>query len=273
MSDPKTIEIDTTRLQARMQELSDALIGQGQAGDAATIFEDEGRRFVQQVIRLTPPRNKKQGEDAIRRDLMKIFTPVTDELLNTVGSQHGLSAVDVWITAADGRRINLDWKKIDPTGSGMAGFHHKNQNARGRTSDLKKDAGDKWFAPYVVSFEDFATYRDRILARVGRRKAAWAKSFIGLGGSVATWIRRHVGESKGQFIWQKDPHKPSITMVNFSRGIRDDEHFIRGTLRVRTEAIQRRIKLVLSGYAKDMARGMKIQRQAHKSPETFQEAA
>lgn len=273
MSELFTLEIDGSKLMGRVQELHDALIGQGQAGDAATIFEDEARRFVQGVIRLTPPRNQKQGEAAISRDLMKVFTPVTEDLLNTIGSEHGLSAIDVWMTTAGGEKKELDWRKIDPTGAGMADFHRRNRNSRGKTYNLKKQRGDKWYAPYVVTFEDYAAYRDKMFARVGRRKAAWAKSFAGLGGKVAGWISRHLSGAKGEFVWRNDPNKPSITMINRSPGIQGDEHIIRSALRVRTEAIQRRIKLVLSGYSKDVSQGMKISRKAYKTSESLQEAA
>ena len=51
------------------------------------------------------------------------------------------------------------------------------------------------------------------------------------------------------------------------------QHFVRGAVRVRHEAIGRRIRLVISGYSKDVAQGLKIQRKAHKTPESFQEAA
>lgn len=266
--------LDYTKLNSRIEELSDALRGQGQPGDIATLFEDESRLFLKQVIRLTPPKSKAQGEAAIARDLMKIFTPVNEEMLNIIGSEHGLSAIDVWLTTAGGEGKELDWRKIDPSGEGMKDFHNRNRDSRGRTYNLKRQKGDKWYAPYVVSFEDFAAYKAKMIARVGRRKAAWGKSFNALGGKLTNWIARHLAGAKGEY---HNTHgnfgSVSIVMINRSVGISQDLHFVRGALRIRESAIKRRIKLVLSGYSKDVARGIKLQRRVYPTPESFQEAA
>lgn len=264
---------DTTKLNSRIEELHDALIGSGQGGDAATIFEDESRRFLQQVIRLTPPKSKAQGEAAIARDLIKVFTPVNEEMLNMIGSEHGLSAVDVWISSAGDERKELDWRKIDPNGEGMADFHNRNRDRRGRTYNLKKQRSDKWYAPYVVSFEDFAKYKAKIYSYVGRRKAAWGKSFIGLGGKLPSWIDRHTPRAKGEFHNARDLERPSITMINRAPGITDDLRIVQSALRVRYEAIGKRLRLVISGYSKDVAQGIKIQRKVRASSDSMQEAA
>lgn len=265
--------IDTTRLNDRIAELHDAFIGQGQAGAAATIFADESRLFLKQIIRLTPPKTQKQGEAAIQGDLLKLFTPINEDMLNTIGSEHGLSAIDAWITTSGGERKELDWRKIDPTGEGMAAFHNANRNARGRTYNRKQQRGDKWYSPYVVAFQDFAAYREKIFARVGRRKAAWAKSFVGLGGKVSRWFDPDKKGLKGEFHNSVDPTHPRIVMINRAPGISQDLHFVRGAMRVRYQAIGKRMRLVLSGYSQDVARGIKLQRRVRATPESFQEAA
>lgn len=271
MSDLVTIDLDTSKLNSRIEELHDALAGQG--GDVSTIFEDESRRFLQQVIRLTPPKTKAQGEAAIARDLIRIFTPVNEDMLNIIGSEHGLSAIDVWINTAGGERKELDWRKIDPTGDGMAEFHNRNRDSRGRAYNLKRQRGDKWYAPYVVSFEDFAKYRDKMFARVGRRKSGWAKSLAALGGKSASWITRHLGTAPGEYHNAYNLDKPSIVMINRAPGIAQDVHVVNSALRIRQQAISKRIRLVLSGYSKDVARGIKIQRHERKSSDSMQEAS
>jgi hypothetical protein len=268
----EVLTIDTTRLNARIFELRDAFEGQG--ADVSTIFEDESRLFLKQVIRLTPPKTRQQGEAAVARDLMKIFTPVNEEMLNLIGSEHGVSNIDAWIASADGTPKHLNWRKIDPTGDGMAAFHNRNRDSRGRTYSLKrqKEQGT-WYAPYVVSFEDMARYRDKIKSHVGRRKAAWAKSFTALGGKVSSWFDPDKKGLRGEFHNSTNPQHPSITMINRAPGIGQDLHFIRGAVRVRQQAIMRRIRLVVSGYSKDVAQGIRIQRKAHKTPESLLEAA
>jgi hypothetical protein len=124
-----------------------------------------------------------------------------------------------------------------------------------------------------VGYENFTAYAKRIKSHVGRRKAAWAKSFTALGGTVSRWIGRHVGGAKGEFHFNQDPLHPSIVMINRAPGIGQDLHFVQGALRIRYEAIGRRLRLIISGYSKDVAHGLKIQRHAHKTPGSFTEAA
>jgi hypothetical protein len=266
-----TAELDTTKLNERIFELRDAIAGQG--GDVSTIFEDESRLFLKQVIRLTPPKTRQQGEAAVTRDIGKLFTGVNEEMLNLIGSEHGVTNIDAWITSATGSHIELDWRRIDPTGDGMAEFHNRNRDSRGRAYNLKRQKSLKWYSPYVVSFGDLAKYREKIKSHVGRRKAAWAKSFTALGGKVTNWIGRHMNGAKGEFHHSTNPEHPSITMINRAPGIGQDLHFVRGAMRVRQEVIRRRIKLIVSGYSSDVANGMKIRRKAHKTAESFQEAA
>lgn len=267
-----TADFDFSRLNSRIEELHDALIGQG--GDASTIFQDEARLFAKQAIRLTPPKTREQGEAAVDRDLVKIFEPVNADWLDDMIIEHGANNIDTWITTAGGEKKHIQWTYADNTGGPMANFHHQHQDSRGRTNSVKQNRGpDTWYAPYVVGYDNFTTYSKKIKSHVGRRKAAWAKSFIGLGGTVAQWIKRHVAGAKGEFQINSDPLHPAIVMINRAPGIGQDMHFIQGAMRIRYEAIGRRIKLVVSGYSRDIAHGMKVQRQAHKSPESFSEAA
>src|ERR1022692_3862419 len=94
-----TITIDDSRGQAMLNDLHDALIGRGQMGDAAVVLEDEFRLLLKQIITLTPPPGlgqaaRAQGEDAIQRDLAKLFTPINGEMLNDIGSLFGVSGID-----------------------------------------------------------------------------------------------------------------------------------------------------------------------------------
>lgn len=272
MDSPVTVDLDYSRLNGRIEELHDALARQG--GDVSTIYEDEARLFLRQVIRLTPPKTKQQGEAAIDRDLMKIFEPLNSDFVDDLIIEHGAHDIDTWLTVASGEKKRIKFTYADNTGGPMANFHHRNQDNRGRTYNLKRQKDPNvWYAPYVVSYDNFKKYADRVKSHVGRKKAAWGKSFIELGGKLPSWISRHLSGAKGEFHNSRNPEKPSITMTSRAPGVSQDAHFIRGALRVRYESIGRRIKLVLSGYSKDVASGLRIKRRAQKLPEGFTEAA
>ena len=117
-----TVSIQSERWNQQVGALHDALIGSGQMGDAARMIYNEVRSCMRRLIAITPPRSKKQGEEAVERDLNKIFTPVNEEFLSMVGSQFGVSGIDTWITGQDDKKPHLQWDKLDPPCSLMASF-------------------------------------------------------------------------------------------------------------------------------------------------------
>jgi hypothetical protein len=257
-----TVTMQSDVLNNKLGQLHDALIGRGQPGDAARLIENESLICAKRIIAFTPPKTKKQGQDAVGRDLMKIFTPVSADMLNDVGSQFGVSGIDQWVTGANDKHTHLVWNRIDPTGAGMKAFHEANRNSRGRTRNLKKKGGTAWFAPYVVSFEDFQDYADKIKSHVGRRKAAWAKWIVDRGGSVASWILDHVQGAKGDFHnGLSVQNHPSVTLVSRAAGVGDDERIVRDAMRITANNISKKSKYILQGYAYDWKTGQVIRPQ------------
>ncbi len=261
-----TLAIDTRGLTRRMEEFHDALIGRGQMGDAATIVEDEARLALKQIITLTPPKGlgqdaRKVGEGAVARDLRKLFTPIGDELLNAVGSKHGVANIDAWFTTANGTKEHIQWDRIDPTGAGMRDWHNRNRDSRGRAYKRVRDKEGVWYSPYVVSKDDFKAYWLRVKSHVGRRKAAWGVSFKDLGGRLQGWVEAHVAGARGRVKKNLTGTRPFVTVGNSSPGIAGDAHIVSSAMRIRSQAIGRRIKLVLSGYSKDMKARIAIAKQ------------
>ncbi len=254
MAEPFTVSVDLSRLNAQIAAIQSAT-----GKDTATIIKDQARLFVKQVIELTPPPGlnaaaKQQGEKAIERDLMKIFTPINEDFLTAVGSQFGVSGIDHWLTLDGNKKQEIKWDRIDPTGAGMPGFHHANQDRRGRTRNLKRDGrqGSKWYSPYVVTFQDFAAYLEKIKAHVGRRKATWGKSFKALGGHLPAWIDRHTGEVQGSCTVMLNGKTPRIEMTAAAPGLLQDQRIIQSALRIRAATVARRLKHMIRSYGTDM---------------------
>lgn len=267
-----TREIDTSLLRSKIYDLRDALISQGQIADAGAIIENQAKLFARQMVVTTPPYGlggaaKKKGEHAVEGDLNKIFTGVSEEMLNTIGSDHGVSDIDAWITSS-GRPLHIQWKKIDPTGQGMKAYHYRQKNARGRTLKGKyRTSADAWFAPYVVSKEDLSAYMAKMIARVGRRKASWAVSWVSLGGSVQRWLDRHLkGSATGRCVPVLTGSFPQVTMTSSAPGIAGDAHIVESALKIRRQAIGRLIRGVLSGYSQDWKNGIKISKKMRQQP-------
>lgn len=262
--------VDTSKLETQIGCLREALIGSGQMGDAATIIEDESRKYAKQVINFIPPpgvraASLQQGEMAVKRDLGQIFTPVNENFLTHVDSEFGASGIDAWFTHPDGRHYELKWNKIDVSGSGMPAFHRANQNRRGRTRKINKQVGTKWTAAYVVSFQAYNAYLKTILSHVGWKKASVGKFFKALGGRLPAWIDRHVSASASEMHNNIEDHdNPTITMIARAPGLLDDKRIFADAARARAQAVSRRLKLVLSNYSDKVKQGILIARAEHR---------
>lgn len=266
----ETVTINDERYNARVAELYDVLVMQGRSGDAATIIEDEARLFLKQAIRLTPPRTKAQGEQAIHDDLNRIFSGGNDAFLNHVVEAFGSDHVQQWFTNKRGEKYLMDVNHISVDGDGMYDFHQKNRTKRGRTTmagQYTRDIG-RWkeHNKFVVGYGALAKYRAKIKDRVGMRKGGWLRAFYEVGGKLPQWIQRHARRGLGSVQNNLDvPNHPSIIMASHAPGVMDDERILKDTFRARGEAIKKRIRLIVSGYAADVKAGIKIRNHAKRS--------
>lgn len=250
------LTISDSVMQQRLTELQAA-----SGKDMSVIVREESKLFLKQVIQFTPPPGlgsdaKKQGENAVKMDIMKLFTPVSQEFLDYVGQRFGGSNVDGWITGKDGKRIDLKWQQLDPSGAGMSNFHTANRDRRGRV--LRKKLGSimgVWKSRYVVTYAALADYIEKKQANVGLRKAGWSESYMKLSGTVQRWIGRHQGANGGQIQDKSNDPNPSITMINRAPGLSGDAHIIHSAMDNRKESIRRKVKMMFNNYGKGMKEG------------------
>lgn len=260
----ETVTINDERFQQLLAQLVDKL-----GLDAKVVVADEGRLFLKQAIGLTPPKTKAQGEQAIRDDLARVFTPANESFLIYEFSSRDKSNVDQWFNNSKGQNVHVQWDGLDIHGSGMRIYHQQQRNARGRTvgrGSKGNKIGELWKAKYVTSYDAFNTYLKKIQARVGMRKAGWLRAYYEIGGKLPQWIERHARRGLGRVQNNLDvPNHPSIIMASHAPGVMDDERILKDTFRARSEAIKKRIKLIVSGYAADVKAGIKIRNHAKRS--------
>ena len=109
-------------------------------------------------------------------------------------------------------------------------------------------------------------YIKQVQAHVGRWKAKWAYGAAQLGDRYPAWISRHFGElgNKARFQANLTGDKPFIVFGGSGPNFAKDRDRIKSAIAFRIKAITRRIKIVASGYAKEVAQGVRIKAQAHK---------
>ena len=245
----KTVTVDLSRMQARMQFYVTEF--KHEAGD---VIRQQAKLFIKQCIGFTPPTSMAQGQNAIHGDLRKIFSPVIQRLFDDIGADKGCSNVDTYRTNKAGNRYRIIWKKLDPSGNGIAAYHHSQQNARGRVSGRHRESndGNTWRADYVVDQDTFAQYEQKVWAHIGRQKCAWLPAYEAAGGVESrSWITRHRAGTKGAVIdltrGGSESGKPSMTISNFAPGISNLSAMVSSALRARDQAMGRDIKLRLAG--------------------------
>jgi hypothetical protein len=259
------------KFEEQLNALSDVLIGKGIESDPAVILADEARLFLKQAIRLTPPKTKAQGEQAIQDDLSRIFSggnkSFLEHVIEITGKDHDIQH---WFTNKRGEKYLMDVNYISPDGDGMYQFHQKNRTKRGRTTtagQFTRDIG-RWkeHNKMIVGYAERDRYFERTKARVGMRKSGWAQAYLEMGGKLPKWIsdKLKYGLGKVQNNLHVQGH-PSVVMSSHARGVMEDERIIKDTFRARGEAIAKRIRLIVSGYAKDVKEGIKISRKAHRT--------
>ncbi len=120
-----TADIDTTRFNDVMGSLHDALIGQGK--DVSTLLKDEHKRLTRTIINFTPPipatGAKQRGELAVKKDLYSLISEAGPELIDRVGSKHGLQNIDDW-TSGVGGKTHILWDHLDPNGTNLTELHN-----------------------------------------------------------------------------------------------------------------------------------------------------
>ncbi len=263
-----TADIDTTRFNTVMESLHDALIGQGK--DVSTLLRDEHKRLTRTIVNFTAPTPasgaKQTGELAVKKDLYSLISEAGPDLIDRVGSKYGLNNISAW-----SGNTHLIWDHLDPNGTQLAELHNEyRQRSSGRPYRFRKIREGEWRSRIVVEKGRREPYVKLVQSHVGRWKAKWAYGATQLGDRYPSWITRHFGYVANKSVIQFDLSSDNQFITFGGRGpnFRRDLFKIKGAMTFRARVIERRIKLIVSGYAKDVAQGIRIQTKAHKHSES-----
>jgi hypothetical protein len=228
--------------------------------DGPVILRDETRLFIKQAARFTPPKNRKQGQDAVQRDVKRAAQPLEREFFTAD-----------WIRALVDK-YQGQWDKIEAalkkTAFGKWRFekfskrlHTGARDSRGRVNRSQRT--------FAFPTQEILAYVKRVKAHVGLLKSGWWPAYRQLGGKMPSWITRHT-RAPGRIVdLSANPNIATITVENHGRGIGQTRHFVQGALNSRAVSIARRIRLILSGYSKEVAAGMRPRRKATPTGTSF----
>jgi len=163
-----------------------------------------GARVVRKLLRFTPPRTKRQGEKAVRRDLSRAVALLTPGTFTDRRIQLAIRARDYVAMQA----IFANIKKGPLKGAQVLPFkpelHQEARDARGR---VRSPTGI-----FTLDRVQWRTYLKRVLDRVGLAKGSWAESALALHEDVLPWAERH--RKAGKYREQSAAGGPVLEMIS-----------------------------------------------------------
>lgn len=262
-----TVTIDTTGYNEVVADLLSALCGSGEDADAATIIREEAGRLATQIVRFTPPQSQKQGKMAVETELGRLISEAKPSLLESITEEFGTSNIRAFRGKKGKQKLELNWKHVVKSGSEseLKKLHYSYKNRRGKIGRFKKSDDTHWRAEIVVPKGTKGKYIKLMQSHVGRWKASWCTiiSQLRIQSKIQPWVMAHVPSPFGSGeSMLSDSKFPSVEFGSSAPSVSSQRHVISEAVRVRKEAVTRRVRLVLSGYNKDLARGMRIQSRA-----------
>jgi hypothetical protein len=207
--------------------------------------------------RATPPGTRKQGEEAMARDIRRAIFPLKAEGFRDVkvakrvrnlvagGNVQDLQAM-VSAGAFGAENAGL---KVIPAGNEFTA-HQASRRTRGRVPEKSRNfavPGDAYLKAYIRESK----------GAVGQGKGGWAASLLELGGTCPNWIARHV--RAGTFInnLKRGAERVGFSLINRSKWARggDEDRIIDKVMSDRAEAIKKDIEFLLANNWKRNARG------------------
>lgn len=237
-----TLKIDDLQFRDKLNQLSSRI------GDSGRVLRVEMKALLREIIMDTPPQGGKtsrvddssgivrqvddevsarqQGENAVGRDLMSIFSVIPDKVHDIMKREEARTRVqDIVINLSGSRKFVVDKQFFGKSIEQMRAFHHSQRSkATGRTPRIRLHRLDgmgrnKSYRFLTVSQTMFKTYKREVVRQVGKQKGGWAVAANSIGLRVPNWIGRHARAENGYIFDQSaDKQFPSITVGNTTAG-------------------------------------------------------
>lgn len=224
-----TITINDDSLRHELNRLNQMGLSMGR------VLKVETRRLLKDILRLTHPDNKAQGETALKSDLRKLFMPLDpgamalSKRLIKQGKKSGkVSAVDYVPLWTKGNKVYGTMREnFKPDmGEQEMGSVHESKRIKGVISGMGHAKISvitgklTLFNRIIVKRSNFKRYERSKLTHVGKMRAGFAQGLKALGESVPSWVSRNIGPAVGYTIANINDGnaKPGIIISNQSPG-------------------------------------------------------
>jgi hypothetical protein len=259
--------------------VGDALVGSG--GDASNITKDESRLLAMQLMKLGQPRDRSATGDRIEKNVRSRFALLDVDLSS---GDHGLG-----VSANGTRWYAVDKNFLYGSDSPKDYRHAAGDQIRDAFYSTKIVAGKARIIydfgkpkrhqkvsitrRIITSKASLARGVKEVKKSIGKLAASWfatAKS-IDPSSNAPDWISHHVTGTKSSksitdLSGLNKSESPSVIFGSKAGGAASQKGKaqVQFAVSVREKKLHARLRLILSGYSKDVANGIKVQRHAHK---------
>jgi hypothetical protein len=265
-------QINTSGLNLLMYGIQNALVGQG--ADCSSVTRNEARLLALEISKRVGPRNKSRKELNVRREVSRVFAPKPREMFSKQKQGHSNMQ---WLVASPQFLIGIKRDHVFTGESSNEQLFRAFLKAPGLSLGKKYTRigshGEQ--AVYEMNrimilrgaFNNFVRF---VQKRIGIMRASWvadAKKIDPMKPAASPdWVSRHVPGNRAQIVYLnglKNLESPSITFGSNAVGIEKFTESIRFAVKVREKKMAARLKLIISGYAKDVAKGIRPGRHRH----------
>ena len=239
------VTTDFRKLEFALARLSDAAkIGLG------PIIKEEARFLVRIITKFTPPKSKKQGENAVQSDMSKLAKTLDENQLDSRASKGGFYAsMAKYTRARDTEKLRMLFQNPGLryyVGRRMLGSvdeirlaHLQQRNKRGR---IPKDANN------VAYLSDMKKFAKEIRGRVGWTLSGWIPAAKATGAPFKKFSDRF-GDKAGTVTSNFVGTRPFIVAVNRNVKIPNYQRTIDAAVASRTRTTLLKINRVLANRA------------------------
>lgn len=258
-----TVQVDDLYFRDKLNQLSSMGLETGR------VLRVESRKLLQDIIKNMPPNDRRQGEAAVRVDLLKLFFPVESHAIAFARRSQKKAVADyvpLWTTGG-GHLFACAHANFKPDldAGGMAQIHAVSKNDKGRVRGggrmfTKATPKRTMINRIVVKRAAFNAYAREVATHVGRLKGGFTVALLSVGGTQPSWVTRNAKPSEGFVVNNLGRGaSPSITIGNTSQGAnRLTRQTVEKAMGWRVKSIAENIKRMLKfgpGAASDYGYG------------------
>lgn len=270
-----TTTIDTRGLNFVLDGVKNALLGQG--GDVSTLCADESRLLAVGISDVARPKDRTKTGNRIaasyRAKFLALGQEQTDFEANTGKEGHtGVKWYRCDSKFLFGVAPDSDLRHAEP--QTLVNIYYRAKMIQGKTVvDFKHPRRMQRVAitTKVLTTKGIVNRAIAIGKKaIGKLPASWFATAKKIQPSLVgpQWIERHIkGTSTSKSVTDlsglSNVDSPSVTFGSRAVGVMKFDRAVQFAVNLREKKLAARLRLILSGYSKDVAQGIRVKRRAH----------